>query len=1394
MVRLACFTFAFVFTITAAAELTVGIARRNITPDYPIRLSGYGSRSVASDGVEQPIWAKALAFEPGSTNAAVIITVDNCGVPLHVRQSVLRQLKARFQLSRERLAIASSHTHNAPMLRGVLPNLFSKDLTTAEQKTIDRYTRELTGALVDIASEALTNRVAAKLSWGIGKAQLAENRRYGGGPTDDDLPVLRVTDPNGTLLAVLANYACHCTAISGTFNRIGGDWAGYAQSELEKSFPGATAMIAIGCGADQRPAKRFGLELSKEQGAVMAELIARKLADPKLTQLNTPPTCRLIETRLPFAKARSRDEWIERAKSTSPATAYHARKNLARLDSGQTLPTEIPYPVQSWAFGQDLLMVFLPGEVVVDYAVRLKREFDAGRVWVNAYANDVPCYIPSARVLREGGYEGETSMRYYDRPNVFATGVERRIFTALGKTIPPGFEPPPVKLDSPPPVAATDSTSYFTTKPGHYVQLVAAEPQVIDPVAIDFGLDGRIWVAEMNDYPAGPDGDYQAGGRIKFLTDQNGDGYYETATTFLDDIPFPTGVTAWGDGVLVCAAPDILYAVDSDADGKADQVRKLFSGFATDNYQARVNGIELGLDNWLYGSGGLRGGTITNNSAPSTTAQSLSSRDFRFSPDFQSFEPAAGNSQQGRVRDDWDNWFGNNNSSSLFGYPFPLHYRDRNPHVFLPADRDYIPTGDDPERIYPTSTLETRFNRPSHYNRVTSGCGIGIHRDRVIGSQYFDDAFICEPVHNVVRRLVLKRNGPVFTGHRAPDEKTSEFLSSRDNWFRPAQVKTGPDGALWVVDMYRAVIEHPRWIPQERLAKLDVRAGANRGRIYRVLPNGSRARKIPNLSPATVPQLVARLETPNGTTRDLIQRELVFRQPATAIPELERLFQRSKSASTRLYCLCLLDGLSPSVSPTILLPALRDADSNVRRHAIRIAEKSVADPAITAALVGMTKDPDLQVRYQLALSLGNRPDNAAVSALAQLAADNMRHPWLRTAVLSSAKNNALTLLETVAAKPRSTSGRSEMIGQLIGIIAATGNQTALGTVLQHVLPEETTMTPENWRTIANLQDALDRNRVQITSFLSAPSADVGDAAKQLKTIYAQAVATAQKATVDLATRRTAIRLAGRGFNSSATDLPRLAPLLASRHPLELQLDAVAAMARVGTPQIAAQFLNEWQKRPAKLRRLIISQLARRDEWIDLLLDAVAAGTVSPGEIDHLTRLQVSRRKNPKIVARAADLIPVERPVSRAGAIRSYEPALKLMGNTTAGAEVFRQNCASCHALNGIGVDVGPELGVYRNKNARDLLTAILDPNSVIEPRFTNYEVDTRDGETHAGIIKTESSAGITLQQAQGITLDIRRADIVSLRAAALSLMPEGLEQTINRQQMVDLIAFLQSTP
>jgi len=441
------FAYLLLFVVAAPAQEPVpivGVARIDITPDYPVRLSGYGSRRVPFEGVQQRIFAKALAFGGDTDAPAVLVTVDNCGVPFTMRDEVVRRLAGKSKVTDERFAVASSHTHCAPMLSGVLPNLFSTDIPADDLRMIERYTRELTDKIEQVALAALADRRPSKLAWSIGWVGFAKNRRVATTtrPEDHDLPLLRVSAPDGAVRAVFTSYACHCTTLQ--FNFIHGDWAGCAQEALERDFPGAIVLTAVGCGADQNPHPRSKVELAVRHGEALAEE-ARTLLAGTMKPVSPRLVCRTKRIALPFDKLPTRAEWEGLAAGKAQNLAYHARKNLARLDRGETLPTELPYLVQTWSFGRDLAMVFLPGEVVVDYSLRLKHEFDRTRMWVNGYANDVPCYIPSERVLAEGGYEGATAMAYYDWPTKFASGVEERIIGAVRELLASDFRPPPPK-------------------------------------------------------------------------------------------------------------------------------------------------------------------------------------------------------------------------------------------------------------------------------------------------------------------------------------------------------------------------------------------------------------------------------------------------------------------------------------------------------------------------------------------------------------------------------------------------------------------------------------------------------------------------------------------------------------------------------------------------------------------------------------------------------------------------------------------------------------------------------------------------------------------------------------------------------------------------------------
>lgn len=449
----ALISLAIYFTSTVEAQdakaIPIGVARIDVTPEMPIRMTGYAGRKTESDGVEQRLWAKALAWGSDADGPAVLIAVDVLGVPGSMTDSVAAQLKQKAGITRERLTICSSHTHTGPVVSGVAEMILSDTANEAQWETIRRYSKTLAEKLERVALNALADRKPGQFAWAQGKVEFAVNRRalkegrWSGfgvvpeGQVDFSLPVLRATDADGKLRAVLVNYACHCTTLGPKFNKICGDWAGYAQEMIERQHPGATALISIGCGADANPNPRDDHAYAIQHGDAIAREVNRLLDGP-LKPITGKFTAKFERIELPFAALPTREEWTERAKQKGPI-AFHAQANLARLDRGETLPTKLSYPVQAWAFGDDLALVFLGGEVVVDYTLRLKRECAGDRLWVSAYSNDVPCYIASKRVLAEGGYEVDSSMYYYDRPQHFVPEIEDLIVGTVKKLLPAGY-------------------------------------------------------------------------------------------------------------------------------------------------------------------------------------------------------------------------------------------------------------------------------------------------------------------------------------------------------------------------------------------------------------------------------------------------------------------------------------------------------------------------------------------------------------------------------------------------------------------------------------------------------------------------------------------------------------------------------------------------------------------------------------------------------------------------------------------------------------------------------------------------------------------------------------------------------------------------------------------
>lgn len=420
-----------------ASGWRAGVAKVKITPEHLIWMSGYGSRTHPAEGKLTDLWAKALVIEDGDGRRGVVITLDLVGISPDLTVPICEALARRHKLTRDQIAICTSHTHTGPVVGANLKPLHYLQVEKPEQLKIDAYAGKLKEHVIAVVGQAIEKMEACELSWGSDKATFAVNRRNNPeaqvpklredgqlkGPFDHDVPVLAVKS-SGKLRAVVFGYACHATVLS--FYQWSGDYPGFAQAAVEESHPGCVALFFAGCGADQNPLPRRKVEQAKEYGGRLAKAVDRVLMG-ELKPLSASLKTAYREIPLPLDKLPSREDLSEDTESQNKYVAARARMLLEQLDEGKPLSPTYPYPVGSWRIGEDVEFITLGGEVVVDYALRLKLELRGTQTWVAGYANDVMAYIPSRRVLREGGYEGGGAMIYYGLPTKWSPEVEEAI-------------------------------------------------------------------------------------------------------------------------------------------------------------------------------------------------------------------------------------------------------------------------------------------------------------------------------------------------------------------------------------------------------------------------------------------------------------------------------------------------------------------------------------------------------------------------------------------------------------------------------------------------------------------------------------------------------------------------------------------------------------------------------------------------------------------------------------------------------------------------------------------------------------------------------------------------------------------------------------------------------
>ncbi len=947
------------------------------------------------------------------------------------------------------------------------------------------------------------------------------------------------------------------------------------------------------------------------------------------------------------------------------------------------------------------------------------------------------------------------------------------------------------------PIPAKDSLKLLHVPKGFEIELVVSEPDVIDPVAFTWGADGRLWVVEMSDYPLGMDNKGQSGGRVRWLKDTNGDGKYDQSVVFADGLDFPNGILPWKKGVLVTAAPLILYLEDTNGDGISDKKHVLFEGFHEGNQQLRVNGLTRGLDNWVYCASGAHtskhGSGNRIKSIKTGKEIALGIRDFRFNPETGELDPQSGPSQFGRNRDDWGNWFGVMNSYPIWHYVLPDHYIRRNPHAASPDPRKQLVLPVNP-KVYPYKALQKRYHALEESGRFTSACGGMVYRDDKLfpesGSDTID-IFTCEPFGNLVQHNRSEPEGPSFTvSKNGPVELKDgvDFFASKDRWNRPVMARTGPDGSLWIADMYRYMIEHPEWLPEEGREALRpfYRLGDDKGRIYRVSRKGQQRYLAMNLENMTSAQLTEVLTSRNGWQRDMAQSLLVDRKDKTAVPALKKMAKTHGERLARLHALYILHGLN-ELDLAMLKHAAADPSSGIRRHAIKLSEEWVNDhPELLDILVELIHDDDAKVRMQLAYSLGEWQGVPVEKALGKLAIRDGNDPYMAAAIISSVNSDNLSgVLRSLMAERANTKNGDGLLGRLLVLAVAFDNSKAVTEALETVLNHGGSRVWQ-YRTVADLFDALDRRALDGKKGIDL-SRSVLEKVKAL-TANARTVTTDKKAPE--VQRTAALRLLARDPDTRSADIETMGSLLGLQTSLPVQVATVSHLGSLSSNEVPAILLTGWTAYTPAIRSEVLNVLITRRDWIEQLLNGIESKMVLHADIDAGTKQRLMTYPDKKIQVRAKELFPSSSSEDRLKVMQAFQPALKLKGDKDRGKIVFQKACIACHKLDGLGLDIGPNLASVSDRKPSSLLSSIIDPNQAVEGKYSSYVAFTKNGRAILGILISETGSNITILDQANQKHVILRSELKSLTNTGRSMMPDGLEAGFNQQEMADLIEYL----
>jgi putative membrane-bound dehydrogenase-like protein len=910
--------------------------------------------------------------------------------------------------------------------------------------------------------------------------------------------------------------------------------------------------------------------------------------------------------------------------------------------------------------------------------------------------------------------------------------------------------------------------------------MVASEQVVAAPAAMAFDENGRLFVAEMRDYPNRRDASPHLG-RIRVLRDPEGEGVFTESTVYAEDLPLPSAIACYDGGVFVAAAPDILYLKDTRHDGIADVRRVVFSGFGGRtalNPDLLPNNFNWGLDNRIHGASAGIGGTITGSGGPGAPV-SVAGSDFSFDARTLTLTPEAGPAQSGSCFDNAGRRFVCDFSSPLRLPMYETRYSARNPFyvrpqlifdVTPPATPIFRYEAQTPNAAAPIRTTP-RVPSAGPSSPVpgwtATARGALIYRGNLLPTEYWGNVFIPDSAARIIHRAVLRDDGLGVLAARPREERDSEFLLSKDPAFQPVQLISGPDGALYVADLH---------------------GGGDAGRIFRITPARFHPQKPPALGKATTQRLVATLAHPNGWQRDTAARLLFERRDAAAIPLLGDMLNRSDLSQSRLQALYALTGLGALTEPRVL-KGLRDRDEGVRAHSVLLSERLVANSdvsdALWAQLSSMASDPAPRVRYQLAFTVGELHRRDKTPVLGSILASDLQNPWTCGAVLSSLSEGGGRMFAQLAANPRfrSTAAGQNFLRDLGLMVGTSGRSDEVAVVLDFI----NRAALDDFTTFAYL-GAVGEGLLRTRSSLG-----LVDPQGLLVRFYSQALTDALDGTVPEPTRVEALRFLAVTPTAYSPAGDFLMQLLGSGASPGLQGGVVSVMGEWPDLVIATNLLARWTLLNPATRQQAAAALLGRNNREELVVKALEIGLVVSNDLSQVQQNFLRTASDQPLRQRALKVLgPV--PTARPDVVRQFKPALQLRGISGSGQSIFNARCSACHQYGTQGYALGPDLERVRLSGKEAMLNAIVEPNVGLGTNYQTSVLYTQTGQNLIGIVSSENLTTLTLRQPGGAQMVWPRSNAQSIAPQPWSLMPVGMEQGLSLQNVADLLEFLMTGP